>query len=351
MQAPNTATGASNTAEPNTTTDNEVSIAVDDQYNEDDSASEFGVGSVASSSTSVTSSIMRFREENGRTYHGYKDGKYMMPNDGKEVDRLDLQHNLFMLTFDGKLATAPPNERGSNVKRVLDIGTGSGIWAMDFGDEHPEAEVLGIDLSPVQPEFTPPNVKFEIDDFEEAWTYTQPFDYIHSRMMTGCVADWKEYFQKCFDNLSPGGYFELVEPDIVVKSDDGTLKPDHTIVKTGNLMIEATAAVGRMFQQISHLKPVLMEVGFEDVTLQQFKWPVNSWPKDPKMKELGMWHNENLLLGWEAICMAPLVRGLGWSYAEVQVLLAENRRDFNNRNIHSYFPIWTMYGRKPQKKE
>jgi len=53
--------------------------------------------------------------------------------------------------------------------RVLDIGTGTGIWAINFGkdsisfdsfvlnlshlaDEHPEIEVYGIDLSPIQPE-------------------------------------------------------------------------------------------------------------------------------------------------------------------------------------------------------
>jgi hypothetical protein len=30
--------------------------------------------SVASSTTSITSDIMRFKEENGRTYHGYKNG-------------------------------------------------------------------------------------------------------------------------------------------------------------------------------------------------------------------------------------------------------------------------------------
>lgn len=28
------------------------------------------------------------------------------------------------------------------VNWVLDIGTGSGIWAMDFADEHPESEVI-----------------------------------------------------------------------------------------------------------------------------------------------------------------------------------------------------------------
>lgn len=40
-------------------------------------------------------------------------------------------HHLFQLTFDGKMFTAPIDEK--NVHRVLDIGTGTGIWAIDFG--------------------------------------------------------------------------------------------------------------------------------------------------------------------------------------------------------------------------
>jgi methylase of polypeptide subunit release factors len=49
--------------------------------------------------------------------------------------------------MDGKLYFAPIE----SPKRVLDIGTGTGIWAMDFGDEFPEAEVTGTDISPIQP--------------------------------------------------------------------------------------------------------------------------------------------------------------------------------------------------------
>ncbi|KAH9204207.1 S-adenosyl-L-methionine-dependent methyltransferase, partial [Leptodontidium sp. 2 PMI_412] len=122
----------------------------------------------ASSTTSINSSIMKYREENGRTYYAYKDCKYQYPNDETENDRLDLQHHLFSLTFDGKLFTAPiPNEK--QLHRVLDISTGTGIWAIDFADEYPETKVLGVDLSPSQLFFNPPNLAFQIDDLEESW--------------------------------------------------------------------------------------------------------------------------------------------------------------------------------------
>ncbi|TQN68118.1 Secondary metabolism regulator LAE1 [Colletotrichum shisoi] len=159
--------------------DREIEIAAD----EDDGDNVSNIGStVASSTTSVwSSSILDRRIENGGTYHRYKEGKYTMPNDETENDRLDLQHHLFRLTFEGRLGNnAPPIEPDAKVGRVLDLGCGTGIWAIDYGDEHPDTEVLWIDLSPTQPEFTALNVMFEIDDVEEPWTYTEPFDYIYS---------------------------------------------------------------------------------------------------------------------------------------------------------------------------
>ena len=60
---------------------------------------------------------------------------------------LDLQHHLCKLTLDGKSHLAPLK----NPKNVLDFGTGTGIWAIEFAEEYPEARVLGTDLSPIQP--------------------------------------------------------------------------------------------------------------------------------------------------------------------------------------------------------
>jgi hypothetical protein len=48
-----------------------------------------------------------------------------------EQDRLDLQHHLFLLTLRGKLHLAPIENM--QLHNVMDIGTGTGIWAADFG--------------------------------------------------------------------------------------------------------------------------------------------------------------------------------------------------------------------------
>ncbi|EXF84018.1 TAM domain methyltransferase [Colletotrichum fioriniae PJ7] len=241
------------------------------------------------------------------------------------------------IDIDAALPPTPPNN----------VPDSEVIIEADQNEVEREESVRGIDLSAAQPTFTPKNVKFLIDDLEEPWTYSRPFDYIHSRMMNSSIRDWREYIRNCYDNLNPGGYLELNEIDVKPLSDDGTLKPEHSIFRTVEMLQEASDLFGRPYQDPKALKSVLMETGFTGVTMQHFKWPTNPWPKEPRHKELGVWNNENLTQGWEAICMAPLTRALRWTKNEVLVLMAENRKDFCDRNIHAYFSIWSIYGRKP----
>ncbi|KAF5019752.1 hypothetical protein F66182_8237 [Fusarium sp. NRRL 66182] len=301
-----------------------------------------------SSTESLRSSIFDYRQENGRTYHKYKDGKYNLPNDEEENERLDLQHHLCLLTFDNKLGLSPPNLPDSKVERVLDVGTGTGIWAIDFADEHPNATVIGVDLSPSQPSFVPPNVRFEIDDIDEEWNYSQPFDYVHSRFMNFSIQNWEAYLDNIYKNLTPGGYVELQDVDVIMGSDDGTLTEDMTLYKWCRFLDEAAGKFGRSFERTSTFKDKLKEAGFVDIVETRYKWPTNPWPKDRKYKELGAWNKENATSALEALTIAPFTRGLGWSAEEVQVFLAKLRDDWNNPKIHAYWPICAVYARKPE---
>ncbi|EQB55382.1 hypothetical protein CGLO_04696 [Colletotrichum gloeosporioides Cg-14] len=327
--------------------DRQVVLLADEGIEND----EGDLRSLASSSQSLNSSIFDHRFENGRTYHKYKDGKYKLPNDETENDRLDLQHHLFRLTFNGRLANCPLLEQDVDIGRVLDLGCGTGIWCLEIGDEHPEADILGVDLSPTMPEFVAPNVKFEIDDVEESWTYTKPFDYIHSRMMNSNIGDWDAYVKQAYDHLNPGGWLELNECDIAPVSDDGTLREDSSICESVRLLKSAAEQFGRPFKYMSGLKTTLINAGFVDVQLLQFKWPTNPWPADPRYKELAEWMSENLATGWEGVCLAMLTRAHGWTREEVIVFMAQCRAEFRNKHIHAYFSIWSVYGRKPTEAE
>lgn len=90
-----------------------------------------------------------------------------------ELDRLDLTHQMIMEVMEGKLHLCPLDK--DKPLRILDIGTGTGIWAIQMGawphflivthplrrvqrtkyeppgDQYPLSEIIGTDLSPTQP--------------------------------------------------------------------------------------------------------------------------------------------------------------------------------------------------------
>ncbi|KAK4187869.1 Phosphoethanolamine N-methyltransferase 1 [Podospora australis] len=321
-------------------------LVVDEEH-QDDVDSTYG--SVASSSTSLTTSIAKFRQENGRSYHAFKPERdYILPSDEQESDRLDLQHHVFFLTFDGALHVCAAGKDGKPLRRVLDAGTGTGIWAVDFADEHPEVHVIGVDLSPIQPSFTPPNISFYVDDLESDWTYPEPFDFIYGRMLTGALTNWPKFMHQAFENLTPGGWLELDDILFPTISDDGTLKPDSPLQQWNDYVIKAGHLLNHSIETAKDYKQQMMDAGFVNVHVKKFKWPINPWAKDPKYKEIGLWTQENFCGGIYGLSVALFTRGLGWKPEDLATFLMDVKKDLQNRHIHGYWQIWAVYGQKPQ---
>lgn len=326
-----------------------VPLAVDENPDVayDDLSIDDGVGS---DSTSIKSSILRYRKENGRTYHAYKDGAYVLPNDEAENERLNLQHAIFLLTFDDRLHCAPLKKRAP---RVLDAGCGTGIWSIEFADEHPDAHVTGVDLSPIQPAFVPPNVEFLVDDIEEDWSFRAPFDFIFARFMTGSVQDWPRFFKQSFENLSPGGFIELQDCIYPMSSDDDTLSEDTALYEWSTTLSEAFRRSKRPIDSALHYEQQLAEAGFVNIRVVREVWPINPWPRDSKYKQLGIWNSVNTAEALNAATLAIFTRpekenGLGWSRAEVEVLLARVRSEMKKTDIHAYLRIWAVTAQKPE---
>ncbi|KAI4095626.1 MAG: hypothetical protein LQ344_001557 [Seirophora lacunosa] len=300
---------------------------------------------VASYTTSITSTITNYKEENGRRYHAYKDGSYVYPNDEQETERLDIMHKMTEVTLGGKLNLAPIPE---DPKRILDIGTGTGIWAIEIGDKYPNAEVLGNDLSPIQPRWVPPNVRFEVDDVEDDWTYNQPFDFIHCRMMGNAIHDWPKLHRQCFENTKPGGWAEFIDLDLTWISPDGSLKDTHASKKFNSEFIRISRETNVESCPGLYLEGWMKDAGFQGVHAEKFVLPVGTWPKDRHLKEVGAWNYLQIMQGLEAFTYALFTRCLGYSKAEVEVICANIRKEIKDPKLHIMFHLHVAYGQKPE---
>lgn len=78
-------------------------------------------------STSLASSVRDYAFENGRRYHKFREGRYNFPNDDVEQEREDMKHAMVKLLCQ-QLHFAPI---GDNPQQILDIGTGTAIWAIE----------------------------------------------------------------------------------------------------------------------------------------------------------------------------------------------------------------------------
>ena len=70
---------------------------------------------------------------------------------------------------------------------------------MEFADEFPGAVVIGTDLSPIQPDFVPPNLKFYVDDFQRSVGVSGGWKI---RFHTLAFAVWE--YRKLVQGISPG---------------------------------------------------------------------------------------------------------------------------------------------------
>ncbi|PVH74938.1 S-adenosyl-L-methionine-dependent methyltransferase [Cadophora sp. DSE1049] len=300
---------------------------------------------VEDSTTTLSSEAFKPIEKYGRGYHCYHEGKYLLPNDEQERERLDLQHHLFGITLGGRLHLA----RLPTTQRALDIGTGTGIWSIDFADEHPGVEVYGVDLSPIQPEWIPPNCIFQIDDLSLPWTLEFPFDFIHGRMLFCSFSNPLHVFREAFKALTAGGVVEMQDPIFEFRSPDGSLE-GSALETWAKKVKEAFGSKGIDLTSASRYRNYLEAVGFEDIQQQEFIWPVGTWPNDQHFKTLGWWCRANILDMLFAISIVPLTEHQQHSMSEeaVQLLLARVREDLRDPKIHAYLQIVVVHGRKPK---
>ncbi|KAK3940506.1 Demethylmenaquinone methyltransferase [Diplogelasinospora grovesii] len=245
-----------------------------------------------------------FVVEHGRQYCG----DYFMPIDPTEQTRQYVIHQVYLKLFNLELTTVPLD----NPKYILDIGTGIGEWAIGMAEKHPECEVFGTDIAPIQPtQQVPFNVEFHIENAEDEWIRpADAVDLVHLRNMTGAFSDWRFIYGQAFNCIKPGGWIEIIDFDDYYAYENflgmyPNGSPAHILV---NAVYEAAQMSGRP-RGVEHMsQQLLIDAGFVDIGESKY--------------DLGLGTRENssfgkfwlfaVVTGIEASCMRLLTRQMGW---------------------------------------
>lgn len=198
---------------------------------------------------------------------------------------------MLKLLLDGWLALAPMQQAP---RHVLDVATGTGIWALEFAEKYPQSFVIGTDLSAIQPDRPDvPNCVFQRDDAEDTWVFPAPhppgaecagpcehrimFDYVHLRLVSICFDDPHVVMRHAWDNMSPGGWIEFQDASLQFKDDGPNWEgkermhvlwlyltnaiPGSAFQRWCNGCIDGAASIGRDILVPEKYKPWLEEIG------------------------------------------------------------------------------------------
>ncbi|KIK52162.1 hypothetical protein GYMLUDRAFT_233586 [Collybiopsis luxurians FD-317 M1] len=272
----------------------------------------------------------------------YASKQYLLPADGTETARLNLQHRIILQTFENQLSLAPLNLE--NGDRILESAAGTGIWALEFLEENKKKGIMlemdCIDISDKQ--FTPnypSNLNFSlhsVTDLPAEWSST--FLYAHQRLLIAAMNDtlWRKAISEFFRVLVPGGWVELVE----IEAKDGHWDVGPSSTKVQSILSRLYGSKGVVGDLGTYLPTLLKEAGFVDVRCEERRTPVgpSGFPGD----EWGKF--------WKGL-KRDVADGGGYGFVnsgeEYEQLVDEAVSEWNTKPGEAFNTYYTILGRKP----
>ncbi|KAK8102033.1 S-adenosyl-L-methionine-dependent methyltransferase [Apiospora sp. TS-2023a] len=261
-------------------------------------------------------------------YH--RDG--ILPDSKRERERNDLQHVIMAKVWGGQTFLSP----AVKPMTVLDVGTGSGLWALEFGQNNPGSRVLGIDIAPSTPPFHVPNCRFETMDVTEPWKIDPGFDFIHARGLPDFPGPTRQaVFDAMWDHLNPGGWLELTNWIFKLRSPNHSTEGSR-LEEWYNLIEKAISSSGG-YLHFPKLWPKYMgKKHAKHITVRRYPVPLNAWAPSKSSQEIGNMMAKNTLSLIGTGTPPAFSQGLDWADDMVKSIVADCHRELPDPKYHSY---------------
>ncbi|KAG6866005.1 hypothetical protein C0991_009677 [Blastosporella zonata] len=184
-----------------------------------------------------------------------------------------------------KLSLAPMVK---NARQILEIGCGSGAWAIQAAKTYPDATVTAIDVSPLPPRPLPRNMQFlQLNVTEPLPFEPESFDIIHARFVFLHLQHWEKVLEHVVSLLKPNGWLWIEDLNSEFY-DDGICGPGPFIKKLNDIYgshmhsLNVNPLVGSELQSVLER----MEI-FSKVNSVKIRCPMNGKDKDPRIGRVG----------------------------------------------------------------
>ncbi|KAJ6614866.1 S-adenosyl-L-methionine-dependent methyltransferase [Mycena sp. CBHHK59/15] len=205
-----------------------------------------------------------------------------------ENERLNEVHLAFREYLENKICLAPVYN--TSPTRILELGCGSGAWAMDAAIDFPNAQVVAVDLSLLPEGPLPNNMEFKVVNLTKALPFEeQTFDIIHARMVLIHVSRF-ELSRIATDCrlVKPGGWLVVEDFDISRMLSGGPVVSQ--VIGSWIRILQARGADAELGKK---MEPIIQSSGmFSEINTTKIAIPICNNGSAPKnLTRLGLVFN------------------------------------------------------------
>ncbi|PVF97732.1 S-adenosyl-L-methionine-dependent methyltransferase [Serendipita vermifera] len=245
-------------------------------------------------------------------------------------------------------------------RRILDLGSGTGVWCIEMALKFPHVEVLGIDLKPTSKEGLPPNCSFLVHDINTGLSkFHGLYDLVHCRQSGWGFIDHHASLMESIKCLKPGGMIMFIDPLHMLKEGRtafydpaSSTNPEgswhqrmmmlsfHGAQMLGNDIKGGEMDLERGFWDLEECNP--NTCGAVEMACPIGDWATSNDPKEAaRLKQIGeLWYKNIHRIHWH---LDKPLKASGRSDKDIEVLRKKNDeefRDFKHRMAIRIRVVW-----------